>query len=115
MTGPFLVYTVLLLLDSVNAAISSHAISCVKCSDDCCLNATKVWRSQSEKDYIVWDRNGLGNAIPVCKFFSPPSGTWYYVCKKNGTVFMVTNDTQAGVSFTLEASGKDLKSENDWK
>ncbi|XP_064160833.1 lipolysis-stimulated lipoprotein receptor isoform X3 [Anguilla rostrata] len=116
MTGPFLVYTVLLLLDSVKAGISSHgrslgAISCVKCLDDGCLNATKGWRSQNGKDDNVWDRNGLGNSIPVCGFYSPPSETWYHVCQKNHTVFMVTNDSEAGVSFALEASGKDLKFE----
>ncbi|XP_035263371.1 uncharacterized protein LOC118222137 isoform X1 [Anguilla anguilla] len=116
MTGPFLVYTVLLLLDSVNAAISSHGrslgtISCVKCLDDGCLNATKVWRSQNGTDDNVWPQNGSGNSIPVCGFYSPPSETWYHVCQKNHTVFMVTNDSEASVSFTLEASGKDLKSE----
>ncbi|KAG5855952.1 hypothetical protein ANANG_G00002450 [Anguilla anguilla] len=90
---------------------SEYSISCVKCLDDGCLNATKGWRSQNGTDDNVWDRNGSGNSIPVCGFYSPPSETWYHVCQKNHTVFMVTNDSEAGVSFALEASGKDLKFE----
>ncbi|KAJ8332859.1 hypothetical protein SKAU_G00417550 [Synaphobranchus kaupii] len=83
------------------------AIRCEKCLDDGCTNVTKVWRSQNGNDRKVWSRK---NAIPECTF-SPPPETWYHVCKKNNSVFMVTNDSAPGVTFRFEAAGQHLNSE----
>ncbi|KAJ8344721.1 hypothetical protein SKAU_G00289140 [Synaphobranchus kaupii] len=50
------------------------------------------------------------NDFPECTF-SPPPETWYHVCKKNNSVFMVTNDLALGVTFRFEAAGQHLNSE----
>ncbi|KAJ8332858.1 hypothetical protein SKAU_G00417540 [Synaphobranchus kaupii] len=94
-----------LLLGSVEAGNSPHEIRCEKCLDGGCTNVTKVWRSQNGNDNKVWSGN---NTIPECTF-SPPPETWYRVCKKNNSVFMLTNDLAPGITFRFEAPGKDFR------
>ncbi|KAJ8287584.1 hypothetical protein COCON_G00002430 [Conger conger] len=99
---------------SVEAGISQHVqpmqtISCEECLDVSCENVTKVWQPLSGNG-PVWSRGSLGNAIPECGIYTPPSGTWYHVCKKKH-VFMVTNDSVAGLTFIFETPERALRSE----
>ncbi|KAJ8287605.1 hypothetical protein COCON_G00002640 [Conger conger] len=100
---------------SVEAGIPQHVrpiqtISCEECLDVSCENVTAVWQPLSDNG-PVWSRDSLGNAIPECGIYTPPSGTWYHICKKKQHVLMVTNDSVAGLTFIFETPERALRSE----